>query len=92
MRGRKPKPTVLKVLSGNPGKRPLNDREPKAQAGIPEPLPWLDAEAQAEWRRVEDILTQAEKGSVKRLSDEDLLVEDMFLVAQKRSPGDRENI
>ena len=27
-RGRKPKPTALKVLEGNPGKRPLNDREP----------------------------------------------------------------
>lgn len=29
IRGRKPKPTVLKVLSGNPGKRPLNEKEPK---------------------------------------------------------------
>lgn len=27
-RGRKPKPTALKVLEGNPGKRPLNDHEP----------------------------------------------------------------
>ena len=26
-RGRKPKPTALKVLEGNPGKRPLNDHE-----------------------------------------------------------------
>ncbi|MDD4511050.1 MAG: phage terminase small subunit P27 family, partial [Oscillospiraceae bacterium] len=24
-RGRKPKPTALKVLEGNPGRRPLND-------------------------------------------------------------------
>ena len=33
MRGRKPKPTVLKLLDGNPGKRPLNDREPAAPSG-----------------------------------------------------------
>ena len=28
-RGRKPKPTALKMLEGNPGKRPLNEYEPK---------------------------------------------------------------
>ena len=27
-RGRKPKPTALKKLEGNPGKRPLNELEP----------------------------------------------------------------
>ena len=27
-RGRKPKPTALKILEGNPGKRPLNENEP----------------------------------------------------------------
>lgn len=27
--GRKPKSTVLKLVSGNPGKRPLNDAEPQ---------------------------------------------------------------
>lgn len=29
MKGRKPKPTYLKVVRGNPGKRPLNQNEPK---------------------------------------------------------------
>ena len=28
-RGRKPKPTAVKVLEGNPGKRSLNTNEPK---------------------------------------------------------------
>lgn len=32
MRGRKPKATVLKLLDGNPGKRPINRREPKPAA------------------------------------------------------------
>ena len=29
MPGRKPKPTAIKKLAGNPGKRPLNELEPK---------------------------------------------------------------
>lgn len=33
-RGPQPQPTKLKLLRGNPGKRPLNDEEPE-----PEPLP-----------------------------------------------------
>jgi P27 family predicted phage terminase small subunit len=52
MRGRKPKPTILKVLDGNPGKRPLNDREPQPPEGVPDRPDWLDQEAQAEWDRV----------------------------------------
>ncbi|MDC9743941.1 phage terminase small subunit P27 family, partial [Proteus mirabilis] len=28
MAGRRPKPTHLKVVTGNPGKRKLNDKEP----------------------------------------------------------------
>ena len=28
-RGRKPTPTAIKELEGNPGKRKLNDKEPK---------------------------------------------------------------
>lgn len=52
MRGRKPKPTSLKVLDGNPGKRPLNDREPEAPQGMPESPDWLDDEAKAEWDRI----------------------------------------
>ena len=33
--GRKPKPTALKRLAGNPGKRALNKREPQAQIARP---------------------------------------------------------
>lgn len=36
-RGRKPKPTNLKQLAGNPGKRPLNKREPKPQTKVKRP-------------------------------------------------------
>ena len=47
-RGRYPKPTALRVLQGNPGKRPLNDQEPR-----PEPLVWTEPPAE---------LTTAERG------------------------------
>ncbi len=48
--GRPPKPTVLRVLEGNRGKRPLR-KEPKA-TGVPECPTWLSREAKVEWRRV----------------------------------------
>lgn len=35
MAGRRPTPTDLKVITGNPGKRPLNKKEPKAKEGYP---------------------------------------------------------
>jgi P27 family predicted phage terminase small subunit len=50
--GRKPTPTALKVLAGNPGKRPLNHNEPKLQRGVGDPPDWLDERARAEWWRV----------------------------------------
>ncbi len=51
MRGRKPTPTKLKILRGNPGKRPVNDREPHPRQGIPKCPQHLDDEARREWRR-----------------------------------------
>jgi P27 family predicted phage terminase small subunit len=51
-RGPAPKPTKLKALAGNPGKRKLNDAEPKPRAGAPACPAWLDAEAKAEWKRI----------------------------------------
>ena len=49
--GRKPVPTALKVLRGNPGCRPLNLNEPKP-AGIPTCPEHLDEVAKAEWQRI----------------------------------------
>lgn len=51
-RGPPKKPTTLKIAAGNPGKRPLNPREPKPKTDEP-PMPlWLSERAQAEWRRI----------------------------------------
>ena len=57
MRGRKPKPTTIKVLEGNPGRRPLNGREPQAPPGIPECPEFLGEEARAEWFRMAKVLS-----------------------------------
>jgi P27 family predicted phage terminase small subunit len=53
------KPTALKLLEGNPGKRPLPENEPELPAGAGGPPAHLDAGAKREWRRVEPILTTA---------------------------------
>ena len=50
--GRKPKPTHLKLVTGNPGRRPLNVKEPKVKPQLVEPPPHLNASARQEWDRV----------------------------------------
>ncbi len=52
MRGRPPKPTRLKILAGNPGKRKLPEKEPQPRAETPTMPAWLSAEAKQEWRRI----------------------------------------
>ena len=56
--GRKPKPTWLKIVSGKPGHRALNENEPalaRDLAGM-QPPAWFSPEQSAEWFRVlEDI-------------------------------------
>ena len=50
--GRPAKPTALKRLAGNPGKRALNEREPRPRRELPPCPRWLAKTARAEWRRV----------------------------------------
>jgi len=50
--GRPATPTVLKVLNGNPGKRPLNQDEPKPKPVMPPCPKVLKGEALAEWERM----------------------------------------
>ncbi len=54
MRGRKPKPTNLKVMDGTRRDR-VNDSEPKSD-GRPEMPTHLDAVARKEWNRIIPIL------------------------------------
>ena len=58
IRGRKPKPTALKVLEGNPGRRPLNKKEPKPTGSIPACPDWLEDDAKKEWERTGTVLEE----------------------------------
>lgn len=48
----------MRQLEGNPGKRRLNQREPKPPAGIPECPDFLEGEARAEWFRAAAVLKE----------------------------------
>lgn len=56
MRGRKPKPSHLKLVAGNPGRRALNTAEPMPERARPMPPPELNDDAKVEWGRVSDEL------------------------------------
>lgn len=70
MKGRKPKPTKLKIIAGNPGKRPLNDREPMPKRGRPKCPPFLHQYAKDEWAALLPeldrlgLLTLVDRGSL----------------------------
>ena len=51
MRGRKTIPTARKRLEGNPGKRKLNEDEPKPEHKMPEKPAFLSGEAGLVWDR-----------------------------------------
>lgn len=58
-KGRRPVPEEVKRLRGNPGKRPLIERSPRAGSGVPTCPDWLDDYARTEWRRVVPELAAA---------------------------------
>lgn len=58
MAGRKPKPTAMKKLEGNPGKRKLNTKEPVPAKGMFVCPDWLMSEAKKEWERLAKLMNQ----------------------------------
>ena len=70
MRGRKPKPTRLKIIEGNPGKRPLRGNEPQPPRSQPTCPAHLSPTAKAEWKRLAQslnkigLLTQADRAAL----------------------------
>ncbi|KNA31037.1 terminase [Burkholderia pseudomallei] len=60
MRGRKPTPTALKLVRGNPGKRPSNDAEPMPAPSRDLECPdWLSAAAKPHWPAIAEQLHTA---------------------------------
>jgi len=58
MRGRKPLPSNVVRLRGNPGKRRLNDAEPRPLAKTPTCPACLGDEARTEWKRLSNELSE----------------------------------
>jgi P27 family predicted phage terminase small subunit len=56
MSGPQPTPTALKILRGNPGRRPLNHDEPQPEVTLPDPPADLTGHALAEWKERGPIL------------------------------------
>lgn len=52
MAGRKPLPTELKEILGNPGHRPMNPNEPRPEPEMPDCPAHISEVAKAEWARV----------------------------------------
>jgi len=75
MAGRRPKPTHLKLIEGNPGKRKLNENEPTPPPGIPKCPSWLSAKAKHAWRYIAPLLdgmgvvTVADKMAIELMCD-----------------------
>lgn len=75
MAGRRPTPTHLKVVTGNPGKRALNKREPKPAREIPSCPAHLSDTGKVAWGRLSvlidrmGILTEADGAALERLCD-----------------------
>jgi P27 family predicted phage terminase small subunit len=75
MAGRRPKPTHLKVVTGNPGKRALNKREPKPQKVIPACPEHLSTSSKVAWGKLcvlldrMGVLTEADALALERLCD-----------------------
>lgn len=75
MAGRRPKPTHLRVVSGNPGKRPINSDEPKPRRELPSPPAHITDGARLAWGRLTvlldrmGVLTEADAMALERLAE-----------------------
>jgi len=56
--GRKPKPTNLRIVEGNRGHRPINDKEPKPQPVMPECPEFIVGKAKKVWDKYGPMLVR----------------------------------
>lgn len=64
MRGRKPRPTHLRLIAGNPGRRPMNKNEPVPTTNLTEPPEWMSPSQKDGWRYA---MAHAPDGLLKKL-------------------------
>lgn len=88
IRGRKPKPTALKLVGGNAGKRALNKNEPKPTGNLYDPPEWLTDQQREGWQYA---IESAPFGLLKRLDRSTLvawvIAEDLHRQAVERLNG-----
>jgi P27 family predicted phage terminase small subunit len=82
MNGRKPKPTHLKIINGNPGKRPLNKAEPTFSRDLPEPPKWLPAGAKEYFVTVRNRIADMGYASASHTEALTLLASRLYQVEQ----------
>ena len=83
-RGNKPKPTRLKLITGNPGKRPLNDQEPEVIGPLGDPPAGWKAGAKALWH---EMVSCAPEGVLGK-ADRHLIEIAVRLLAQLRAEAE----
>lgn len=75
MAGRRPSPTQLRIVQGNPGKRKINKTEPKPKREIPSCPAHLSDAGKVAWGRLSvlldrmGVLTEADSAALERLCD-----------------------
>jgi P27 family predicted phage terminase small subunit len=75
LKGRKPKPTHLHVVNGNPGKHSRNKAEPQPPKGIPSPPEHISAAARVAWGAMSvkldemGVLAYADVWALEQLSE-----------------------
>lgn len=87
-RGRKPTPTALKLVTGNPGKRAVNKKEPKPRGNLYDPPEWLTETQRKGW---EYAIESAPFGLLKRVDRSTLVAwvvaEDLHRQAAEKLNG-----
>ena len=75
MKGRKPKPSHMHLVNGNPGKRKRNRTEPTPDLGIPHPPEHLSPAARVAWGAISikldemGVLTYADAWALEQLAE-----------------------
>ena len=96
MRGRKPTPTHLKLIRGNPGRRPVSMDEFRPDAKTPPCPRHVKGEARKEWRRITGLLNdcqmiaEVDRGALAMLCTawgRYVSAEEMIERANEQAPG-----
>lgn len=96
MRGRKATPTNLKLIRGNPGKRPLRLDEFRPESAIPSCPRHLKGEAKKEWKRITEelfkyrMISEVDRGPLAMLCTlwgRYVMAEEMIEKAAAQAPG-----